>query len=145
MKLLFVVPVLGLVFLTISAYKEIPGTAQKSLPDDSSSTPISESNTASAFKSNVPPPPPPPPPSTSDLIKESGETPFAVVEEMPVFPGGPGALLKFISENTQYPASAKEINAQGRVVVRFCITAEGNVSQISVPKSVSPALDEEAN
>lgn len=71
-------------------------------------------------------------------------TPFVVVEEMPMFPGGEGELLKYINSNTVYPEVAKENNIQGRVVVRFCVTSKGGVSQVSILKSVDPELDKEA-
>lgn len=75
---------------------------------------------------------------------EKEEEPFVVVEEMPMFPGGDPELLKYIAEHTQYPEVAKENNIQGRVIVRFCVTAKGGVSQVSVLKSVDPELDKEA-
>jgi protein TonB len=71
-------------------------------------------------------------------------TPFVVVEEMPMFPGGDAALLKYIGENTNYPEIAKENNIQGRVIVRFCVTSKGGVSQVSILKGVDPELDAEA-
>jgi len=75
---------------------------------------------------------------------EPEEIPFVVVEEMPQFPGGDGELLKYIGEHTQYPDIAKENNIQGRVIVRFCVTAKGGVSQVSILKGVDPELDAEA-
>lgn len=75
---------------------------------------------------------------------EPEEVPFVVVEEMPSFPGGDAALLKYIAEHTNYPEVAKENNIQGRVIVRFCVTAKGGVSQVSVLKGVDPELDKEA-
>lgn len=71
-------------------------------------------------------------------------TPFVVVEEMPMFPGGDAELLKYIAENTNYPEIAKENNIQGRVIVRFCVTSKGGVSQVSILKGVDPELDAEA-
>jgi periplasmic protein TonB len=71
-------------------------------------------------------------------------TPFVVVEEMPMFPGGDAELLKYIGLNTQYPEVAKENNIQGRVIVRFCVTSKGGVSQVSILKGVDPELDKEA-
>jgi len=71
-------------------------------------------------------------------------TPFVVVEEMPMFPGGDVELLKYIAEHTQYPEIAKENNIQGRVIVRFCVTSKGGVSQVSILKGVDPELDAEA-
>ena len=75
---------------------------------------------------------------------EAEPEPFVVVEEMPSFPGGDVALLKYIMEHTQYPEVAKENNIQGRVIIRFCVTAKGGVSQVSVLKGVDPELDKEA-
>jgi protein TonB len=75
---------------------------------------------------------------------EAEEVPFVVVEEMPMFPGGDAELLKYIGEHTNYPEVAKENNIQGRVIVRFCVTAKGGVSQVSILKGVDPELDAEA-
>lgn len=75
---------------------------------------------------------------------EKEEIPFVVVEEMPMYPGGDVELLKYISANTIYPEVAKENNIQGKVIVRFCVTAKGGVSQVSILKGVDPELDAEA-
>lgn len=76
--------------------------------------------------------------------EEAEPEPFVVVEEMPMFPGGDVELLKYIGDHTQYPEVAKENNIQGRVIVRFCVTAKGGVSQVSILKGVDPELDAEA-
>jgi TonB family protein len=86
---------------------------------------------------------PPPPPQPSGEVKTE-EVPFTVVEQMPHFPGGDPALLRYIAENTIYPEEAKTNNISGRVIIRFCVTASGGISQISVLKGVSPELDAEA-
>jgi TonB family protein len=72
------------------------------------------------------------------------EEPFVVVEEMPMFPGGDSALLDFITTNIQYPEEAKTAGIEGRVIVRFCVTAEGKTSMVSVLKGVHPSVDKEA-
>jgi len=76
--------------------------------------------------------------------EEAEPEPFVVVEEMPMFPGGDAALLTYIGNNTVYPEVAKENNIQGRVIVRFCVTSKGGVSQVSILKGVDPELDAEA-
>jgi len=76
--------------------------------------------------------------------EEPEPEPFIVVEEMPMFPGGDQALLLYIAEHTNYPEVAKENNIQGKVIVRFCVTSKGTISQVSVLKSVDPELDKEA-
>ena len=72
------------------------------------------------------------------------EEPFVVVEEMPLFPGGDSMLLDYIARNTKYPEAAKINKIQGRVIIRFCVTAKGTVNRISVLKSVNPEIDAEA-
>ncbi|MCU0363714.1 MAG: energy transducer TonB [Bacteroidales bacterium] len=99
-----------------------------------------------------PPPPPPPPPGmsgeknavTAEMLTSSGKAPFVVVEEMPMFPGGDAALLKYIGENVIYPEASKASMIQGRVIIRFCVTETGGIDLISILKGVSPELDAEA-
>jgi TonB family protein len=89
----------------------------------------------------APPPPPVPVPAAGS---DDMEVPFVMVEEMPMFPGGDKELLKYIEENTKYPEIAKENKIQGKIIIRFCVTAKGGVSQISILKGVSPELDNES-
>jgi len=72
------------------------------------------------------------------------EEPFVVVEEMPMYPGGEGELLKFLAENTQYPEAAKAQNIAGKVIIRFIVNTEGDSEGMSVLKGVHPLLDAEA-
>jgi TonB family protein len=72
------------------------------------------------------------------------QMPFVVVEEMPMYPGGEVALLKFLYDNTKYPEAAKADTIQGKVILRFIVNTEGNTEGISVLKSVHPLLDAEA-
>lgn len=69
---------------------------------------------------------------------------FRVVENMPEFPGGQGALLRFIAENTQYPELAKDNNIQGRVFVEFIVDSKGFVKSAKVIRGVDFSLDKEA-
>jgi TonB family protein len=150
-KILIVIPVTTLVFLAISAYNVIPQSSSKQSVSETSS----QNSQASVNSEPLAPPPPPPPPPASDSkgiirsVKEvtanpGEEKPFVVVDEMPIFPGGDVELLKYISQNTRYPDAARDKNIQGKVIVRFCITAQGRPSMISVLKGVSPELDAEA-
>ena len=72
------------------------------------------------------------------------KAPFVVVEEMPEFPGGGNALLRHIAESVVYPETAKDQSIQGRVIVRFAVTAKGKVEMATVLKGVHPDLDNEA-
>jgi len=127
-----------------------------------------------AGNENSPPPPPPPVPTaittittstsipslSSSSAKEFKEdlfiaenypdqgtadkTPFIAAEEMPAFPGGDAALLKYLSRNTRYPGEARASGKEGSVVVRFCVTESGDVDLVSILKGVDPTLDAEA-
>ena len=69
---------------------------------------------------------------------------FDVVEQMPSFPGGEGALMKYLSENIKYPVVAQENGVQGRVVVSFVVEKDGSITDVKVARSVDPSLDREA-
>ena len=75
---------------------------------------------------------------------EAEPQPFVVVEEMPAFPGGDAALLKYLAAHTNYPLVAQENNIQGKVMVRFCVTSKGGIDLVSVIRSIDPELDAEA-
>jgi TonB family protein len=65
-------------------------------------------------------------------------------EEMPRFPGGDQAMLKFLQANIQYPVSAQEAAMQGRVIVRFVVGEDGAIRDVEVTRSLDPACDAEA-
>ena len=69
---------------------------------------------------------------------------YEVVEQMPTFPGGDAALMKYLSENVKYPALAIKAQEQGRVVVSFTVEKDGAISDVKVARSVTPSLDAEA-
>ena len=75
---------------------------------------------------------------------ESTEKTFEVVEQMPAFPGGDAALMKYLSENIKYPKAAEKAGEQGRVVVNFIVEKDGAISNVNVVRSVTPTLDAEA-
>lgn len=69
---------------------------------------------------------------------------FKSVEQMPQFPGGEAALMKYISSHIQYPTMAQENNVQGRVIVQFVVGKDGKVGEVKVARSVDKDLDREA-
>lgn len=69
---------------------------------------------------------------------------FTVVEVMPEFPGGQGALLKFLATNVRYPESAVKNGIEGRVSCSFVFGKDGAISEAEVIRGVSPELNEEA-
>ena len=75
---------------------------------------------------------------------EVENTVFAVVEQLPSFPGGPSALMQYLSSNIKYPVVAQENGVQGRVVVSFVVERDGSITDVQVARSVDPSLDREA-
>ncbi len=69
---------------------------------------------------------------------------FMVVEQMPEFPGGQQELFRYISENIQYPAIAKENGIQGKVFIQFVVGKDGSITNVTVLRGVDPSLDKEA-
>lgn len=65
-------------------------------------------------------------------------------EEMPQYPGGEMAMLKFLMDNLKYPSEAEAAQEEGRVFVKFVIEANGSIGETEVVRSVSPSLDAEA-
>lgn len=77
------------------------------------------------------------------VVEEDNQV-LEVVEQMPTFPGGPKALMQYISENIKYPTIAQENGIQGRVVVRFVVKKDGSVGEVQILRGVDAALDKEA-
>lgn len=86
--------------------------------------------------------------SLGNTISPSPVTPIGevvfMIEQMPTFPGGQAALMKYLSENIRYPAEAQKAGIQGHVIVTFVVTKEGRIVNPEVVKSVNPLLDNEA-
>lgn len=81
-----------------------------------------------------------------ELEEEETEDPGFIypLETAPEFPGGENGLKKFIFRNLEYPVIALENDIQGKVYVRFLITDEGKVEQVTVLREIHPLLDKEA-
>lgn len=69
---------------------------------------------------------------------------YDLVDEMPSFPGGLEELYKWIDNNVQYPAVARENGIEGRVILKFIVEKDGSLSDSTVIHSVHPMVDREA-
>ena len=63
------------------------------------------------------------------------------VEVMPEYKGGMDAMIKYMSENINYP---KETGLSGVVYIAFIVDEQGNVTDATVAKSAAEPLDKEA-
>ncbi|MGH2644055.1 MAG: energy transducer TonB, partial [Chitinophagaceae bacterium] len=70
---------------------------------------------------------------------------FKFVEQMPSFPGGDGALMKYLTDHIHYPAMARENGIQGTVVVQFIVGPDGTIRDVTtVSKTLGGGLEQEA-
>lgn len=67
-----------------------------------------------------------------------------IAEEMPEFPGGEKALLKYLVSHVRYPVVAQENGIQGKVYVSFVIDELGMIGNIEIIRGVDVSIDNEA-
>lgn len=60
------------------------------------------------------------------------------------FPDGARAMKEWITANMVYPEISRELGDQGRVYVSFVVEADGSITGIEVPRSLTTELDREA-
>lgn len=66
-------------------------------------------------------------------------------EQMPEYPGGQEAMMKFLNEKLNYPSDAREAGVTGRVLLQFVVTDEGKIVKVeNVRKDVDERLVNEA-
>jgi TonB family protein len=98
----------------------------------------------------TPPPPPPPPPPPQKKHKavvgkdDSGKEVYTVVEEMPEYPGGQDAMVKYMVSSIVYPTEAKQKKIVGTVYVSFIVEVDGSVSHVKVLRGIGGGCDEES-
>ena len=79
------------------------------------------------------------PPTNSDENKII----YQFVEQMPEYPGGQAAMLKFIADNLKYPNDMMGC-FQGSVIVKFYVDTLGYVCDPQIIRGLDSALDREA-
>jgi len=66
---------------------------------------------------------------------------YSTVEYPPQFHGGTKEFYHFLAKTLRYPATAREHNTQGRVVISMIVEKDGTLTHIKVSHSVSYDLD----
>ena len=70
---------------------------------------------------------------------------FVIVEDMPKFRGGDmNKFREWVQKRVRYPELASENGIQGRVFITFVVETNGNVSNVTVTRSVDALLDDAA-
>lgn len=83
------------------------------------------------------------------VVEPVKEEIFTIVEQMPEFPGGAAAMMKWIKDKIEsigYPQMEKEAGISGTCYVTFVVDKEGNVTEAKVLRGVSggPGYDKVA-
>ncbi len=66
---------------------------------------------------------------------------FTIVEEQAEFPGGTAAMMKYMRDNTQYPAMAREAGISGKCFLKFVVNESGDISNVEILKGVPGCND----
>ena len=74
---------------------------------------------------------------------DEGEV-FIQTEQMPEYPGGVDALLKFIDDNLKLPKCVKSGEVSGTSVITFTVLASGDLGDFKVIRSLNAECDAEA-
>ena len=72
------------------------------------------------------------------------DTVYRSVEQMPQFPGGEAALMKYLKSHINYPPKAAKNNIEGNVIVQFVVKKDGSIGEVKVVHSLEKDLDKEA-
>jgi protein TonB len=84
-------------------------------------------------------------PSGNAIVDDGGDDMvYTAVEEDAEFPGGAGAMYKFLQQKMVYPKKAEKMGISGKVVVYFEIDKEGNVTNVKIHKGFNEEFDNEA-
>ena len=67
-----------------------------------------------------------------------------VMEEMPGFPGGEEALLRFVNKNLIIPKGIKKEKLHGKVYVSFDVDSTGTIQHIKISKGFRQDIDDAA-
>ena len=78
------------------------------------------------------------------IVEAPKEQIFEHVEQPPTFPGGDGAMYKWLTDNIVYPTIAQEQGIQGRVTLKFVVRPDGSVDNVEIMKGLEPSCDREA-
>lgn len=83
-------------------------------------------------------------PGTGTGVVEAAPPPpqiFTYVEQMPEFNGN---VQEYLANKLRYPDQAREAGIEGRVIVKFVVNEDGDISDAQVVRGIGGGCDEEA-
>ena len=82
--------------------------------------------------------------SCNNTVTEGSPDAFNVVEQMPKFPGGDDARIKFLNENLKFPEEARKQGISGTIYLSFVVEDDGEITNIKILRGIGGGCDEEA-
>jgi protein TonB len=83
-------------------------------------------------------------PGTGTGVVEAAPPPPAIFTYVEQMPEPPFDVNGYLSDNLRYPDAAREAGIEGRVVVKFVVNEDGDISDAQVVRGVNGDLDAEA-
>ena len=78
------------------------------------------------------------------IAEDLEEKIYDVVDQSPEFPGGKNGIARYLDRNLRYPEIARENGVQGRLILRFVVNQNGEISDVNVIRGGDPSLEKEA-
>lgn len=69
---------------------------------------------------------------------------FTRFQQVPEYPGGQDAMMRFLEDSLQYPDAAFDGGYEGKVIVSFVVDKEGNVTDVRLLKDIGGGCGAEA-
>lgn len=133
-KYLLLLPVIGLLFWSISCSDDTKEVQQKDSEYWENINPEKLFNKVGLADSMI----------GKSYFYNVDSSVFTRADVQPKFKGGEKARLKYLSENTDYPKKAIKNNISGTVYVAFVIEKDGSVTNVRVIDGIGGGCDKEA-
>jgi len=134
--------------------EELPDLPEAQSPEQAPVVPVVSDSVKPEEERRVIPPEKEPEPAPKDSTGKggsgngdgtgTGDALTAQIDVYPRFPGGDEARHFFLRRNIRYPEEALRKVIQGTVIVVFVVETSGEISNVSISKSIGGGCDEEA-
>jgi TonB family protein len=80
----------------------------------------------------------------TDTVPDKNNKVFTSVEQVPEFPGGITEFYNFLSKTIRYPNESRKKGIQGRVIIKFIVEKDGELTNFKIARGVESEIDQEA-
>lgn len=80
-------------------------------------------------------------PYTVRMRRKNATRIYSVVEQMPEYPGGMKAFMRYLKRNLVYPPQAKKDKIEGVVAIQFVVEKDGRITSPAIVRSLQADMD----